>query len=430
MKFQERIDKVKEAFDMDALAAVCMAPEVELGKYGTAYHEDGGKSKFAFFYQDNQSDILAIAHMDSVQKDRDFGYAKFVSGKEKIYSPQLDDRLGVYVITELLPRLGIKTDILLTTDEESGRSTGGMFVPDPEKKYRWMFEFDRTGDDVVMYQYKTEEAFKKLVECGFKTAYGSASDISKMEDLGCLGFNFGVGYQDYHSKDAWFEPSVLYSQVAKFMKFHHKYQSEHMVYDKTAKKSITTYYSESQGDHQWHGMGGSYMSRSMGSNGASWETFENDQGRRVDGLFFSKLVWDEKTRLFVLNQSLYSRYPDTRPVPDEDILWRNCKSKVGDQYVFEKGIKWTPEEVLMIARGELIIVGGEAQKPQEATKESQQTKPLPEPVWDRNEPCQCGHAYYVHHRKIYGKNGSVDACDFWHCGCNHFRAAEHIMFGL
>ena len=44
------------------------------------------------------------------------------------FAPQLDDRLGVYCLLGLLPKMGIQLDILLTTGEEHCQRPRGIFT--------------------------------------------------------------------------------------------------------------------------------------------------------------------------------------------------------------------------------------------------------------------------------------------------------------
>jgi len=181
------------------------------------------------YYKDNGSDVLAVAHLDSVQKPEHL----FITDKY-IFSPVLDDRLGVYIIMDLLPKLGINVDILFTNGEETGFSTAELFKPD--KKYNWMVEFDRMGDDVVMYDYETENYKEKIKEFFPKTSWGSFSDISYLEHLGCFGFNIGVGYQDYHQINAYADISMLLKNVRNFSKFYKKYKNVKLEHTERAEK--------------------------------------------------------------------------------------------------------------------------------------------------------------------------------------------------
>lgn len=207
----------------EILKTICQADEEyfhSLGVYDPA-------KKLVFI--DNGAPVLGIAHLDSVSTLNHF-YSFRIGEERFVFSPKLDDRLGVYVLLSLLPSLGVHMDILLTTDEESGRSTGANFTP--PRQYNWMFQFDRTGDDVVHYQYNTPKLISRLKKAGFKNpSRGAASDISKMGHLKCLGFNVGTAYLDYHTEWARANLTVLASQTAKFLTFYKHNKDIAMPYD-------------------------------------------------------------------------------------------------------------------------------------------------------------------------------------------------------
>ena len=208
--------RVKETFEPKDLATICV--EQDFSDYATKVElSPWGQRERFYWHQDNGSEILAVAHLDTVQADTRCSVTHTSAGWLAA-SGGLDDRLGVYVILEMLPKLGIRCDWLLTTDEESCRSTAEDF--ETEKQYRWMIEFDRGGTDVVMYQYETQQARELVEDSGSRVGDGSFSDIAALEHLGCVGFNWGVGYQDYHSQrsHAWLEDT--FRMVARFEKFY------------------------------------------------------------------------------------------------------------------------------------------------------------------------------------------------------------------
>ncbi len=219
---------VHDAFDADKLIDICERDDFsDYADYfqledspWVGWDNDGNdivdNSRF-YWYKDNGSKILAIAHLDTVQPDRTCQVTETAGGLLAT-SGGLDDRLGAYVILEMLPALGVNVDWLLTTDEEMGQSTASDFVTD--KDYNWMIQFDRGGTDVVMYQYETDEAKKLVQNCGARLGNGIYSDIADMGHLGIAGFNWGVGYQDYHGvrAHAWLEDT--FRNVARFVKFH------------------------------------------------------------------------------------------------------------------------------------------------------------------------------------------------------------------
>lgn len=228
---------VRAAFDAEMLKDLCVrqdfseyAERVDLPPRTSGW-SSYGKGAFSnlsnlgttstherfYYYKDNGSDILAIAHLDSVQDD---GHCEVIETNAGLLavSGTLDDRLGVYVILEMLPKLGITCDWLLTTDEEIAASTAEEFSS--AKQYNWMFQFDRGGTDVVMYEYETHELCDLVEEAGGNVGQGTFSDICQLDHLKCAGMNWGVGYRDYHGPraHAWLEDT--FRQVARFQKFY------------------------------------------------------------------------------------------------------------------------------------------------------------------------------------------------------------------
>jgi hypothetical protein len=217
-------EAVANAFDPNALRGACETDsrDFPLPRYDLPPTANG-RHRFYYFH-DNGADILAVAHLDTVQPDTTLQLTDTAAGLLAT-SGGLDDRLGVYVITSLLPALGIHTDILLTTDEEMGQSTAFDFDPARHKAedftgYRWMFEFDRAGTDVVSYQYESTALDDLIRQSGAQPGQGSYSDIADLDHLHCAGVNWGVGYHDYHSErsHAWLDDT--FRSVARFQRFY------------------------------------------------------------------------------------------------------------------------------------------------------------------------------------------------------------------
>lgn len=223
------LKRIREVFDPRTLEAICAMREDEFSAYGKRYALPTDDSRF-FFYQDNKSPILAVAHLDSVQKDQSCSVVELKTGAKIVFSPVLDDRLGVWVIVDLLPKLGLRTDILLTTGEEKGRSTAELYEP-KHREYNWMFQFDRKESDVVMYHYDNAERRAMLKGVGADPGWGSFSDICELGHLKVAGFNWGVGYQDYHSSRAYAWLDDTFNQVARFVRFYQLYKRQKMVHE-------------------------------------------------------------------------------------------------------------------------------------------------------------------------------------------------------
>lgn len=212
---------------------VCKMPFETIGQvYGMKlFNADDNQSHY--WYKDNGSNVLAVAHLDSVQP-----YTHAFITPDFLFSSVLDDRLGVYIMLELLPQLGINCDILLTDGEERGASTGEYF--EPSKIYNWMFQFDKQGTEVTMYDYQTPEYKKMLEEYGFHITSGLFTDICFMEHLKCLGINFGCGYRDYHNINAYAKVSELTQMISKFIKFYNDNKETH--FSAEVKKSYYSNY--------------------------------------------------------------------------------------------------------------------------------------------------------------------------------------------
>ena len=175
-------------------------------------------------FQDNGANILAVAHLDTVHVT---GAAKPRIKKNKAYGPQLDDRLGVWTLLHLLPTLGApKYDILLCDSEEIGQSTAQYF--ETNKDYNWIFEFDRAGTDVVLYDYEDENTVTLLQNEGFKVGVGAFTDICELEHLGCKAFNFGVGYHKQHTAQCHADLNDTIQMASKFCEFAHAYKDIHL----------------------------------------------------------------------------------------------------------------------------------------------------------------------------------------------------------
>ena len=214
-------DDIANAFDRGSLRRICQAPEKSFGNaYGLGRFVVPARRPNNFYYfRDNGSDVLAVAHLDTVApaNQRTCAFLDTAAGPV-VYSRALDDRLGAYIILDLLPTLGVTHDVLLTVGEETGESTAEYF--DALKDYNWMIEFDRGGTDVVMYQYDDETTASLVRDSGARVGDGIFSDICYLEHLGVKGFNWGTGYRDYHSSRAHAYLDDTFTMVNHYLNFH------------------------------------------------------------------------------------------------------------------------------------------------------------------------------------------------------------------
>lgn len=220
-RYQSAVDRIWSKFGPDELAQVCHMHEKEFpAAYGMDVSDVEQRSPNNWFaFKDNGSDILAVAHLDTVG-EHDERRANFVNTEAGlvVFSRALDDRLGAYTILELLPKLGLNFDILLTVGEEQGESTAAFF--ETTKKYKWIIEFDRGGTDVVLYQYEDDSLIDLVEASGAKVGDGAYSDISYMSHVGAKGINWGVGYRDYHGPRAHAYIEDYVQMIAYFLEFH------------------------------------------------------------------------------------------------------------------------------------------------------------------------------------------------------------------
>lgn len=188
-------------------------------------------------YIDNGGDVLGVAHLDYV----DWTPPKI--RKSRIYCPQLDDRLGVWVLLDLLPALGVKFDVLLTDSEERGRSTASAFNP-AVSSWNWLFQFDRRGVDTVQYDYETDSMSELLADVGFPIGIGSFSDICSLEHLGVWGVNVGVGYHHEHTRQCYADLTHTIEQAVRFAEFwkrHHSTRFPHIPQERSYWSSPTSW---------------------------------------------------------------------------------------------------------------------------------------------------------------------------------------------
>lgn len=205
-----------------------------------------------YVFVDNDAPVLAVCHLDTVADWEVFKYVdkdgkmvyKFIAGhinyqehylnsrkKHKrmgvptmytashvVQSIALDDRLGLYMILDILPAMGVKMDYLFTTNEERGQSTAQGFYT--SKQYNWVCQFDRRGFDPVLYQYDSPELRQLLLASGYRIARGTYSDIVDLEQLGCKAINFGIGYDYEHSNRCCASMESVQALGRQFTKFY------------------------------------------------------------------------------------------------------------------------------------------------------------------------------------------------------------------
>ena len=212
---------LKMKFDLEQYCTIKTQSLMNLlGSRPDALHESG------YVYIDNNAAVLAVAHADvhwRIEHVIRFEKSTAGHGDELIVkSPYLDDRLGIFTILETLPGLGINTDVLITTGEESGQSTANAFSENCAKKFNWIVEFDRKGEDVVLYEYSNKEMENELIQARFQIGFGTSSDIMHLKSLGIACFNVGIGYGREHYPGCWADLRILDRQIERFSVFYQR----------------------------------------------------------------------------------------------------------------------------------------------------------------------------------------------------------------
>ena len=175
---------------------------------------DGNDPKKRRIFIDRGSDVLFVAHIDTVQKPKYIRQRKTKTGKQKrIYAQGLDDRLGCMIAYELSKEFNI--DLLICDNEEQGKSTGQYHKL---KDYNWIAEFDRAGKDVVTYDLDSAK-FKSALSDYWEIGFGSFSDVCQLKTNVCC-VNIGIGYEFAHSKDSYVCIKTLNKQIEKFKQFY------------------------------------------------------------------------------------------------------------------------------------------------------------------------------------------------------------------
>lgn len=201
-------------------------PTSDFASLGETSYHDGHQ----LTYIDNGGSVLAVCHLDTVLQ------ADPIFDGGKVIAPQLDDRLGAYIILDLLPSMGLKYDLLLCDAEEIGQSTARNFIP--PKAYNWAFEFDRQGTDSVLYDYESSKRWFKAVAEFSRIGMGSFSDISDLTPWGFCAVNWGCGYHMQHTLKCYANLIDTVYMVKNFINFFNLYENTVFPYRQKKRKKF------------------------------------------------------------------------------------------------------------------------------------------------------------------------------------------------
>ena len=184
------------------------------------YRHTDGKQQYWHITNDKRKNYLLVAHIDTVQVPK----FKGVYGN-KIYAQGLDDRLGVAMAFKLW-RERSDCDVLITDDEEIGKSTAGLVSLAELEGYNCIIELDRAGNDFVSYGLADDDLLDAF-EFYAKKGWGSFSDICSFNERPCGCINVGIGYERAHSLDSYADLEDVNNAFINLNEFMNKHNGVH-----------------------------------------------------------------------------------------------------------------------------------------------------------------------------------------------------------
>lgn len=171
--------------------------------------------------------VMLVAHLDTVHTEPVNTICTSQQGNI-LMSPQGiggDDRCGVYALASLWETSAVAPWLLFTCDEENGGRGARAFadayldgsLPKALEQMKMLIEIDRKGhQDAVYYNCGNEEFEDYITGKGFKTAYGSFSDISIIAPaMNIAAVNLSAGYYNAHTLHEYINRKHLHSTVRK-----------------------------------------------------------------------------------------------------------------------------------------------------------------------------------------------------------------------
>lgn len=176
-----------------------------------------------------EAPIMLLAHLDTVHKEPVREICKTQNGTI-LMSPQGiggDDRCGVYALNTVYEQAKVKPWLLFTCDEEIGGVGAEVFcakhrkgkLPKKLDSLKLLIEIDRKGkNDAVYYDCDNDEFESYITSKGFKTEWGSFSDISVVApELGVAAVNLSSGYYNAHTLHEYINRKHLNTTVKKVL---------------------------------------------------------------------------------------------------------------------------------------------------------------------------------------------------------------------
>jgi len=217
---------MKKKNDMFRLDDVILPTQKTLyAKISQMFKPDAICNKGSYILVPGTAPIMLLAHMDTVHKEPVQRICKTSNGTI-LMSPQGiggDDRCGVYALLTIRRETQHAPWLLFTCDEEIGGVGASKFCKDykagklPRElaDLKLLIEIDRKGsDDAVYYDCENPEFEAYITSKGFKTEWGSFSDISLVAPaLGVAAVNLSSGYYNAHTQHEYINTKQLNATI-------------------------------------------------------------------------------------------------------------------------------------------------------------------------------------------------------------------------
>lgn len=211
---------------MNQLEDFLMPTQKELFQaLGRMFGKKAVRKKGKYILIPGEAPVMLIAHMDTVHAERVKQICKSGDGNI-LMSPQGiggDDRCGVYALVTAHKLSKSKPWLLFTCDEETGAGGAIEFcaqygkgkLPKGLDGLKVLVEIDRKGgNDAVYYDCDNRELKAYIESKGFKTEYGSFSDISYIApELGVAAVNLSAGYYCAHTQHEYIDRKQLSATI-------------------------------------------------------------------------------------------------------------------------------------------------------------------------------------------------------------------------
>ena len=199
----------------------------ELFRKLTVMYENAVVRKGSYILVPGKAPVMLVAHLDTVHREPVKTICRSDNGNI-LMSPQGiggDDRCGVYALVTAHERAAVKPWLLFTCDEEVGGVGASAFCAEYDKgkmpkglsSLKAIIEIDRKGrDDAVYYDCANTDFESYITKKGFKTQFGSFSDISVVAPkLGVAAVNLSSGYYNAHTQHEYINQKHLNTTIRK-----------------------------------------------------------------------------------------------------------------------------------------------------------------------------------------------------------------------